>query len=466
MNKSHEIIISNIKIKGLFGNRDVDIQFSSRACILIGENGLGKTTILSIINTLLSGDIQDLNLDIFDSITIELKGHQIFELTSEILKQFQKGFKYISEDIDIHAYKLFEWKFLEKKDILIGNLNPSTISSFIRNDQKLCSIFDSFLVNYAPLIFELITENPVVFNLKYSLRQLNLKIIYLPTYRRIEADLSKLISDIDRHKKYINPPQKRDYYFFQEDSKIEDLKNNPYIHFGMKDINSAINNLTSRIIESSVKGYSQVSGKMITELIKSSSYFYEKLEFDTNQIDIVLKRIGKSIGDESRNVIIEDVKSGKIRQKPLLVSFLQSLLDLYKKQKIYDSSLKSFVKACNAFLYDKIFIYDESLVNIGLYYKNDKKLVSKISLDKLSSGEKQLIALLAMSHLEINRRVIILIDEPELSLSIVWQKKLLPTLLEAPLCTQILAVTHSPFIFTNDLRESAFGTDEYMSLKR
>jgi predicted ATPase len=46
---------------------------------------------------------------------------------------------------------------------------------------------------------------------------------------------------------------------------------------------------------------------------------------------------------------------------------------------------------------------------------------------------------------------IVLIDEPELSLSIDWQKRLLTDVISAPSCEQLLAITHSPFIFENEL---------------
>lgn len=47
-----------------------------------------------------------------------------------------------------------------------------------------------------------------------------------------------------------------------------------------------------------------------------------------------------------------------------------------------------------------------------------------------------------------------LIDEPELSLSVPWQKKFLPDILSAESCAGLFAVTHSPFVFDNNLRHS------------
>ncbi|OKO75535.1 AAA family ATPase [Bradyrhizobium sp. AS23.2] len=77
-----------------------------------------------------------------------------------------------------------------------------------------------------------------------------------------------------------------------------------------------------------------------------------------------------------------------------------------------------------------------------------------IPLDALSSGEKQMISLLAKLFLYPDNKII-LIDEPELSLSIDWQKQILVDVINAPLCKQVIAITHSPFIFDNALEPFA-----------
>src|SRR5207245_2611765 len=73
----------------------------------------------------------------------------------------------------------------------------------------------------------------------------------------------------------------------------------------------------------------------------------------------------------------------------------------------------------------------------------------RISLDALSSGEKQMISLFAKMFLYTGRKIV-LIDEPELSLSIDWQKDILVDVLNAPLCGQLIAITYSPFVFDNE----------------
>lgn len=58
---------------------------------------------------------------------------------------------------------------------------------------------------------------------------------------------------------------------------------------------------------------------------------------------------------------------------------------------------------------------------------------------------------MATIYLNDNTPKIILIDEPELSLSIDWQRMILPDLNAGENVRQVIAITHSPFIFDNDL---------------
>jgi predicted ATP-dependent endonuclease of OLD family len=55
----------------------------------------------------------------------------------------------------------------------------------------------------------------------------------------------------------------------------------------------------------------------------------------------------------------------------------------------------------------------------------------------------------------------LIIDEPELSLSIEWQEMILPDILKSGKCKSLIAATHSPFIFDNELDDCAHSLDEF-----
>ena len=57
---------------------------------------------------------------------------------------------------------------------------------------------------------------------------------------------------------------------------------------------------------------------------------------------------------------------------------------------------------------------------------------------------------------------LVLIDEPELSLSVPWQTKLISDMEKGACCGGIIAVTHSPFIFDNKAVDSyTHGLEEF-----
>lgn len=70
-----------------------------------------------------------------------------------------------------------------------------------------------------------------------------------------------------------------------------------------------------------------------------------------------------------------------------------------------------------------------------------------LSLQSLSSGEKQLLLILLIVFLSDEKESIILIDEPENSLDISWQYKLINLLVELNPNAQFFITTHSPSIF-------------------
>ena len=106
--------------------------------------------------------------------------------------------------------------------------------------------------------------------------------------------------------------------------------------------------------------------------------------------------------------------------------------------------------------------YDESKIDI--YIKSDIT-GQKIHLSKLSSGEKQIISMFSKIYLSSSKkRFMVLFDEPELSLSMKWQKILLPDIMNSGKCDFLLAVTHSPFIFDNELDKYAVGLNEYVTI--
>ncbi len=84
----------------------------------------------------------------------------------------------------------------------------------------------------------------------------------------------------------------------------------------------------------------------------------------------------------------------------------------------------------------------------------DKGLVARtddgqtLELDALSSGEQHELVLLYDLLFRVKPNTLVLIDEPELSLHVNWQKSFLPDLIKVVEATgyDVILATHSPFI--------------------
>lgn len=117
-----------------------------------------------------------------------------------------------------------------------------------------------------------------------------------------------------------------------------------------------------------------------------------------------------------------------------------------------ESEVESYINICQKFLYNKKLIMNkDSEGNI------DIKILDKDSIireNDLSDGEKQILSIFSKLYFKEKKDIILLIDDPEISLSINWQKELIPNIVKSEKCSLIVAMTHSPFIFENEFFEN------------
>ena len=73
---------------------------------------------------------------------------------------------------------------------------------------------------------------------------------------------------------------------------------------------------------------------------------------------------------------------------------------------------------------------------------------------QLSSGEKQMLAILLTVLVEDQQHYVLFMDEPEVSLHIEWQKRLIDLIMELNPNVQIILTTHSPAVIMNGWMEN------------
>ena len=122
--------------------------------------------------------------------------------------------------------------------------------------------------------------------------------------------------------------------------------------------------------------------------------------------------------------------------KPYFDGHHARLNALAPAQKVIDE----FITLLSEFFSHKSVVLD---VRTGLQILDRKN--KKIPLESLSSGERQLIVLFCNVITARKDGTILVIDEPEISLNVKWQRRLISALLSCldEVSTQIILATHS-----------------------
>ncbi|MDR1182687.1 MAG: ATP-binding protein [Bacteroidales bacterium] len=433
--------IKSFEVFGLFGTDDVSIPFNDKIKILIGENGLGKTQLLNLFYYTLTANFfrlsefnfSKLKLSFTDETNVEITKSEIQEMIgdiyqSAIIKDFIQEYGF--SQFEVLRYKLLNDKNWRRSidNYRVYKNSPYPLNRLLREIEDLGSN-------------SLFSKNSQIEEIKKRIEKelIGVEILYFPTYRRVEEDLFHLGYDED------------DLVICQENNLIQ---------FGMDDVKKRFKIKENTIDKLLKEGLAQFTKDILNVVIDDSQPEKGILDkIDSSDIDIILSRVGNLLPDSQKEAVKNIVAQKEIKN-PLSIYLLQKLIDIYEKQKEHDESMKNFRDACNSYLIGKEVFYDESEIKI---YVKSKRTNDEIDLKYLSSGEKQIISMFSKVYLsESDKRFYILFDEPELSLSMIWQKQLLPNILKSNKCDFLLAVTHSPFIFDNELDKYAVGLNEYV----
>ena len=437
------VSIAHFEIGGLHGDRNLWMDFNDPVKILVSENGSGKTTILSTMFYLLSGNWFKLAQRDFTYISVIFtNGEEVRVERNEIIPDIDGTYPSLAAEIRSR---------LSSMDYDRLRINAGRIS------------LDEYTRRYSSTIEQLRIPVQVVYDDLLALRNRN-------DPKRSAASLA-LLEQLDEKSKKIKDIFPYDILYFPTYRRVEEESTNlgyvakdsvgdqQLLQFGMQDVQTRFDRITSDIRSSSVEWYSKINGKMLTQLINGIQD--DSIESDRltspETLRIVLDRIGDNITKEDKEHILHLVNTDDIREQLYrpLAYFLSNLVQVYDQQRDKDNAIKSFAKTVNDYIGNsKEVRYNESRVDIQIVNKPSMK---DVSLEKLSSGEKQVVSLFSKLYLDGSKPYVILFDEPELSLSIEWQRKLLPDIVQSGKCAFLLAATHSPFIFENDL-------DRYASL--
>lgn len=415
-----------IEIKGLFEEYNYKINLNENINIFVAENGFGKTTILNIIVSLLKNDRTKLKSLPFKSIKIGIGNKSIDIEKSELINNidYRDILDQLRKYIPIRDYKVFLKDYKEN-----GSFDLEEALIRVR-DYIPNSLLYSILEKEGQDI-----DNKKVRALNKKLKQvqdlLKEEIVYFPTYRRIEENFTGL----------------NGLSYGERMSLESELKKNS-MNFGMDDVEKIIKSITDKIKKNSIDDYSKMSGQILDELLSDSVDLSDltRYKIDKDKIKIVIGRIGSS-NIKHIDKLNEFIEKNELTENERFTAyFVYRLALIYESQRVLDDKIKKFVEVSNKYLVNKRIHYNEVLAEVKILSNENKY---PLKFNQLSSGEKQIISLFAKLYLDISDSVIFIIDEPELSLSIVWQETLLEDIYESGKISLLIATTHSPFIFRN-----------------
>lgn len=435
--------IEKLKIVGLYGYINKEIDFYNDLTMLVGINGSGKTSILNILNWLIKPSIADLCVTEFKLINLKLK---VKEIKYEIICKHNKtSFSYTIKT-DNETY-----------NPLVVRI--STTPSEIRNDEILK---ENLWFNYSKMrpdtkekkTWDLISTfpNPTIIGLDRNLYSEEADHVYVEeSYRNklLQKNTSQNISPLDRVKDIINKEYRK------SKNSILNLTSNLKNHLMLSTFDGSIT------IESFTSGIRHKLNIVQIENAEKrvNDYFlnFEKKELTLSeqatitkyffQLKEITQKYQLDPTDETVKLLYGLNANQFVKVNKLLKEFEKFELETSKALE----QINNFTQTLNYFLKDSakrvLFNEETSEITFNTMDKNEKYITEYKDIKFLSSGEQQILILFSYIAFNSQDGRIFIIDEPELSLHIKWQEDFLGQLEKiTPISTQLILATHSPIL--------------------
>lgn len=458
-------MIEKFSIIGLWDERNYRISFKDGSLILVGENGSGKTTVLRILYYVLSRNWLKLFDEDFQRIELKSGDDELCILYSD-----NQGLENSYIDVKTDIYELVPFNIFNEIVQYCGEITtPEKLLEACRV-YRIPPIYSTPLEHFAENKNNKISQKIREIE-KWIQDHVEYPVVYLPTYRRSErCCLSKnyLDSRIKRH---------QGYEYLNSDLEV--------VKEGMKDVDETIKSKIVGIRNEYIHTSSELSAKCFNgiltreydhvkcpeEIIKSDPDKKEYYE-DLDSISTIFKSISE-VGFASDNSKQMEERLLRVLDKDgeyddydkIVVYYYQMLIERFEHMKSIEESLEVFFYACNKYLTNKKIQYcpNEFKYEIVLDQENNG-IKRTIDLDHLSSGEKQMVSLFSYLYLSNPGKCMVIIDEPELSLSVEWQQSILEDIILSKKCGSLIAATQSPFVYNNSLRHLARALDEFLTV--
>ncbi|HCD1894731.1 TPA: ATP-binding protein, partial [Klebsiella pneumoniae] len=178
-------------------------------------------------------------------------------------------------------------------------------------------------------------------------------------------------------------------------------------------------------VSDNLKGTKQIKVDLISTINMSANSIYEFKKSDGERTTILDMEIASELEKLKNTFKISEGAGVSIQGK-------------------LESAINSLFAECN-----KCVSFDNGKILIKM---NDSG--EEIKYNLLSSGERQLLYILIKSANACLEDTVLLMDEPEISLHLTWQEKLITTIKSINDNCQLIIVTHSPAILMKGWMDS------------
>lgn len=411
--------IKSFKITGFkASNRNAMVSFSNQnVTVIYGDNGCGKTTFLKVLSAFLAQDDASLVTMGVESISCVIvdEGRELdvyVALSAEGTydwSEYDNSYLGLSRSLSLGVERGISTQAMKvDPDVLADFFTHSKHAGYFLNDGPPSPLRRRRIIDLAE-------------DLSLYLR------------RRTSATRfrnSRVRSEIDYDKPHL-------YLQSIKIENIEELLLRRYRiarFMATKKIQSALFDTLSVAIDTGQSEnpiVSETSEDFSNRLLENRARIIEAL--DDGEANAFKERIINIL-----NSIDRDEGLQKVLDHNLLRQLFRNMIDELEVERLVLSSINLLIDKFNSYL-----IEDKKLVVNGeeVFIEIDG---NKHSLNDLSSGERHILTFLALVLFEGEGRNFLIIDEPEISLNIKWQRELMAIFSELLPGTQIIVASHSP----------------------
>lgn len=446
-------LLSQFRIVGMHNVRTIDVRLHDSRLVLIGENGTGKSTVVNFIYFFLTRQWARLLNYRFESIEAVVGGDSVRVTREDIVpkpKDRQGEWRMPLEMRRTLSTYLRRWgpeSLIEDEALLHRLANRLSVPASMARDLVLTHLGE------AP-------QGPVREVEKIISKHVTQQILFLPTYRRIEHELKSIFPDAqEKFEGYVHARAREQHASRRYVELVE---------FGMQDVKETFDRTMLQIKERTRIRLSDLLGTYMSDVIRGGYENPAALErlagLTESYVNQVLQRIPTDVlPAEDKNILLAKIGQFATHgsaENRVIAHFFSKLVDLYERQLTDEAEVRAFVGVCNEYLSGKELQYDDQEYVLRLTQHVGEQGV--LQLSDLSSGEKQIVSLFSHMYLSGGKDYFVLIDEPELSLSVPWQIRFLPDIIKTGRCSGLIAVTHSPFVSDNELDLYTHALDEFI----